>query len=417
MNKFTFTSESVSEGHPDKVCDALSDAILDEYLSQDSNSRVACETLATTGTVIVSGEVTSSGSIDVEKIVKETLNDIGYNDSEYGMDCNTVKIISMLDKQSPEIAQGVNEGDGLHEEQGAGDQGLMFGFACNETVELMPMPIHLSHRLVEKMTELRKSGKIPWLRPDSKSQVSVLYHDDKPVSINKVVIATQHDDMLNKFGSEKEEHDFVEKEIIEHVIKPVLDQSGLTYSDDFIVNGTGRFVFGGPEADTGLTGRKIIVDTYGGKGAHGGGAFSGKDPSKVDRSGAYAARHIAKNIVAAGICDEALVQISYAIGIAEPVAFYVNTYNTSKINFSDGDISEMLFSLFDLRPYSIEKLFDLRKPIYLETAAYGHMGRKPQKVKKTFVNSENKLAEFDLELFNWEKLDYVDKIKKLFKLA
>ena len=230
MNKFTFTSESVSEGHPDKVCDALSDAILDEYLSQDSNSRVACETLATTGTVIVSGEVTSSGTIDVEKIVKETLNDIGYNDSEYGMDSNTVKIISMLDKQSPEIAQGVNEGDGLHEEQGAGDQGLMFGFACNETVELMPMPIHLSHRLVEKMTELRKNGKIPWLRPDSKSQVSVLYHDDKPVSINKVVIATQHDDMLNKFESEKEEHDFVEKEIIEHVIKPVLDKSGLPYS-------------------------------------------------------------------------------------------------------------------------------------------------------------------------------------------
>ena len=390
MNKFTFTSESVSEGHPDKVCDALSDAILDEYLSQDSNSRVACETLATTGTVIVSGEVTSSGSIDVEKIVKETLNDIGYNDSEYGMDCNTVKIISMLDKQSPEIAQGVNEGDGLHEEQGAGDQGLMFGFACNETVELMPMPIHLSHRLVERMTELRKSGKIPWLRPDSKSQVSVLYHDDKPVSINKVVIATQHDDMLNKFGSEKEEHDFVEKEIIEHVIKPVLDQSSLPYTDDFIVNGTGRFVFGGPEADTGLTGRKIIVDTYGGYAPHGGGAFSGKDPSKVDRSAAYMARYIAKNIVAAELAQKCEVQFSYSIGVADPTSFYVKSFGTSE--YSDEDLTELAQDIFPLKPAGIINHLQLKYPRYRQTAAYGHFGR------------ENKS-------FTWEQTDMVEALQ------
>ena len=390
MNKFTFTSESVSEGHPDKVCDALSDAILDEYLSQDSKSRVACETLATTGTVIVSGEVTSSGSIDVEKIVKETLNDIGYNDSEYGMDCNTVKIISMLDKQSPEIAQGVNEGDGLHEEQGAGDQGLMFGFACNETVELMPMPIHLSHRLVERMTELRKSGKIPWLRPDSKSQVSVLYHDDKPVSINKVVIATQHDDMLNKFGSEKEEHDFVEKEIIEHVIKPVLDQSSLPYTDDFIVNGTGRFVFGGPEADTGLTGRKIIVDTYGGYAPHGGGAFSGKDPSKVDRSAAYMARYIAKNIVAAELAQKCEVQFSYSIGVADPTSFYVKSFGTSE--YSDEDLTELAQDIFPLKPAGIINHLKLKYPRYRQTAAYGHFGR------------ENKS-------FTWEQTDMVEALQ------
>ena len=390
MNKFTFTSESVSEGHPDKVCDALSDAILDEYLSQDSNSRVACETLATTGTVIVSGEVTSSGTIDVEKIVKETLNDIGYNDSEYGMDSNTVKIISMLDKQSPEIAQGVNEGDGLHEEQGAGDQGLMFGFACNETVELMPMPIHLSHRLVEKMTELRKNGKIPWLRPDSKSQVSVLYHDDKPVSINKVVIATQHDDMLNKFESEKEEHDFVEKEIIEHVIKPVLDESGLPYSDDFIVNGTGRFVFGGPEADTGLTGRKIIVDTYGGYAPHGGGAFSGKDPSKVDRSAAYMARYIAKNIVAAELAQKCEVQFSYSIGVADPTSFYVKSFGTSE--YSDEDLTELAQDIFPLKPAGIINHLQLKYPRYRQTAAYGHFGR------------ENKS-------FTWEQTDMVEALQ------
>ena len=391
MNKYTFTSESVSEGHPDKVCDALSDAILDEYLSQDPTSRVACETMATTGTVFVSGEVTSSGSIDVEKIVKTTLNEIGYNDPAFGMDCNTVKIISMLDKQSPEIAQGVNEGDGLHEEQGAGDQGLMFGFACNETDELMPLPIHLSHRLVEKMTELRKSGVVPWLRPDSKSQVSVLYHDDLPVSISKVVIATQHDDMLSKFSNEKEEHSFVEKEIIDRVIKPILDTCGLPYSEDFIVNGTGRFVFGGPEADTGLTGRKIIVDTYGGYAPHGGGAFSGKDPSKVDRSAAYMARYIAKNIVAAELANKCEVQFSYSIGVAEPTSFYVKSFGTSK--HSDENLTKLAQSVFPLKPAGIINHLQLKYPRYRQTAAYGHFGR------------EN-------DLFTWEQTDMVEALQK-----
>ena len=391
MNKYTFTSESVSEGHPDKVCDALSDAILDEYLYQDPTSRVACETMATTGTVFVSGEVTSSGSIDVEKIVKTTLNEIGYNDPAFGMDCNTVKIISMLDKQSPEIAQGVNEGDGLHEEQGAGDQGLMFGFACNETDELMPLPIHLSHRLVEKMTELRKSGVVPWLRPDSKSQVSVLYHDDLPVSISKVVIATQHDDMLSKFSNEKEEHSFVEKEIIDKVIKPILDTCGLPYSEDFIVNGTGRFVFGGPEADTGLTGRKIIVDTYGGYAPHGGGAFSGKDPSKVDRSAAYMARYIAKNIVAAELANKCEVQFSYSIGVAEPTSFYVKSFGTSE--HSDENLTKLAQSVFPLKPAGIINHLQLKYPRYRQTAAYGHFGR------------EN-------NLFTWEQTDMVEVLQK-----
>ncbi len=391
MNKYTFTSESVSEGHPDKVCDALSDAILDEYLSQDPTSRVACETMATTGTVFVSGEVTSSGSIDIEKIVKKTLNEIGYNDPAFGMDCNTVKIISMLDKQSPEIAQGVNEGDGLHEEQGAGDQGLMFGFACNETDELMPLPIHLSHRLVEKMTELRKSGVVPWLRPDSKSQVSVLYHDDLPVSISKVVIATQHDDMLSKFSNEKEEHSFVEKEIIDKVIKPILDTCGLPYSEDFIVNGTGRFVFGGPEADTGLTGRKIIVDTYGGYAPHGGGAFSGKDPSKVDRSAAYMARYIAKNFVAAELANKCEVQFSYSIGVAEPTSFYVKSFGTSE--HSDENLTKLAQSVFPLKPAGIINHLQLKYPRYRQTAAYGHFGR------------EN-------NLFTWEQTDMVEALQK-----
>ena len=390
MNKYTFTSESVSEGHPDKVCDAISDAILDEYLNQDANSRVACETLATTGTVFVSGEVTSTGLVDVEKIVKRTLDDIGYNDPAYGMDEKTVKVISMLDKQSPEIAQGVNEGSGLHEEQGAGDQGLMFGFACNDTKELMPLPIHLSHRLVERMTKLRKSGEMSWLRPDSKSQVSVVYENDKPVSVEKVVIATQHDDMLDKFESEAEEHKFVEKEIINHVIRPVLDESGFSYSDDFIVNGTGRFVFGGPEADTGLTGRKIIVDTYGGYAPHGGGAFSGKDPSKVDRSAAYMARYIAKNIVAAQLADKCEVQFSYSIGVAEPTSFYLKTFDTGVM--SDDKLTEITQSIFPLKPAGIIEHLKLKHPRYRQTAAYGHFGREGA-------------------LFTWEQTDMVDKLK------
>ena len=390
MSKFVFTSESVSEGHPDKVCDAISDAILDNLLSQDPQSRVACETLATTGTVVVSGEVTSQGFVDVERVVKETLVEIGYTDKAYGMDAETVKVISMLDKQSPEIAQGVDEGAGLHEEQGAGDQGLMFGFACNETNELMPLPIHLSHRLVERMTDLRKDGSIPWLRPDSKSQVSVAYENGNPVSITKVVIATQHNDMLDQFENESAEHDFVESEMIEKIIKPVLDECGLPYEEDFIVNGTGRFVFGGPEADTGLTGRKIIVDTYGGYAPHGGGAFSGKDPSKVDRSAAYMARYIAKNIVAAGLADKCEVQLSYSIGVAEPTSFYVKSLGTSDL--SDAELTEAAKAVFPVRPGGIIAHLKLKHPRYRQTAANGHFGR------------EN-------ELFTWEKTDMVDALK------
>ena len=392
MSKFIFTSESVSEGHPDKVCDAISDAILDSFLDQDPESHVACETLVTTGTVIVSGEIRSNATVDVEKVVRETLGEIGYTDKAYGMDNKNVKILLMLDEQSPEIAQGVDEGSGLHNEQGAGDQGLMFGFACNETKELMPIPIHLAHRLVERMTALRKEGTISWLRPDSKSQVSVAYENGKPSSITKVVIATQHEDMLNKFESEKAEHDFVESEIIEKVIIPILNESGLPYETDFIVNGTGRFVFGGPEADTGLTGRKIIVDTYGGYAPHGGGAFSGKDPSKVDRSAAYMARYIAKNIVAANIADKCEVQLSYSIGVAEPTSFYVKSFNTSDL--SDEELTEVAKKVFPVRPGGIINHLKLKFPRYKKTAANGHFGRED-------------------ELFTWEKTDMVEKLKSM----
>ena len=415
---YLFTSESVSEGHPDKIADQISDAILDNFLAFDPNSKVACETLVTTGQVILSGEVKSRTYIDVQKVAREVIKKIGYTKSEYKFDFKSCGILSMIHEQSDDINRGVVKKN--NEEQGAGDQGIMFGYATNETNNYMPLALDISNKILQELALLRKENdEIKYLRPDSKSQVTIEYSDDnKPLKIKTIVISTQHDD----FDSEDKMLNKIKSDIINILIPRLLNKNPdlknlFNYNVEYFINPTGKFVIGGPHGDTGLTGRKIIVDTYGGKGAHGGGAFSGKDPSKVDRSGAYAARHIAKNIVAAGICDEALVQISYAIGIAEPVAFYVNTYNTSKINFSDGDISEMLFSLFDLRPYSIEKLFDLRKPIYLETAAYGHMGREPQKVKKTFVNSENKSVEFDLELFNWEKLDYVDKIKKLFKLA
>ena len=415
---YLFTSESVSEGHPDKIADQISDAILDNFLAFDPNSKVACETLVTTGQVILSGEVKSRTYIDVQKVAREVIKKIGYTKSEYKFDFKSCGILSMIHEQSDDINRGVVKKN--NKEQGAGDQGIMFGYATNETNNYMPLALDISNKILQELALLRKENdEIKYLRPDSKSQVTIEYSDDnKPLKIKTIVISTQHDD----FDSEDKMLNKIKSDIISILIPRLLNKNPdlkNLFNDnvEYLINPTGKFVIGGPHGDTGLTGRKIIVDTYGGKGAHGGGAFSGKDPSKVDRSGAYAARHIAKNIVAAGICDEALVQISYAIGIAEPVAFYVNTYNTSKINFSDGDISEMLFSLFDLRPYSIEKLFDLRKPIYLETAAYGHMGREPQKVKKTFVNSENKFVEFDLELFNWEKLDYVDKIKKLFKLA
>ena len=385
MSKFLFTSESVTEGHPDKACDAISDAILDEILSKDNDAHVACETLATKGLVVVSGEIRTTASIDVERVVKNTIREIGYHKGNSGVDPDEVEVLSKLHEQSPEIAQGVDSSD--VSSQGAGDQGLMFGFACKETKELMPLPIQIAQRLTEKLTELRKNGTLPWLRPDGKSQVSVDYKNEKPTTIKKTVIATQHDDMLNKYGTEEKELEFVKNEIVEHVIEPVLNIYGFDYDKDFIVNGTGRFVYGGPEADTGLTGRKIIVDTYGGYAPHGGGAFSGKDPSKVDRSATYMARYIAKNIVAADLADKCEVQLSYGIGVAEPTSFYVKTSGTGKRD--DEILTKLARDVFPIRPGEIVAHLDLKKPRYRNTAAYGHFGR-------------------ELEEFTWEKTDMVD---------
>ena len=385
MSKFLFTSESVSEGHPDKACDAISDAILDDILSKDNNAHVACETLATKGLVVVSGEIRTTARLDVDKVVKDTIKEIGYHKKNSGVDPNDVEVLSKLHEQSPEIAQGVDSSN--ISDQGAGDQGLMFGFACNETKELMPLPIQIAHRLTEKLTQLRKNGTLPWLRPDGKSQVSVDYENGKPISIEKTVIATQHDDMLEQFGSEKKELEFVKNEVVKHVIKPVLDHYGYDYKKDFIVNGTGRFVYGGPEADTGLTGRKIIVDTYGGYARHGGGAFSGKDPSKVDRSATYMARYIAKNIVAAEIAEKCEVQLSYGIGVAEPTSFYVKSFGTGKKD--DESLTKLARQVFPIRPGEIVAHLDLKKPRYAKTAAYGHFGR-------------------ELEEFTWEKTDMVE---------
>ena len=385
---FTFTSESVTEGHPDKVCDAISDAIVDSLLLKDKESHIACETLATKNLVVVSGEVRSKATINVEKVVRKTLEEIGYTDANRGMDNKLVDIMIKIQEQSTEIAQGVDQSD--DHEQGAGDQGLMFGYACKETPELMPMPIYLAHRLTERLALLRKDGTLPWLGPDGKSQVSVDYINGMPTSISKIVIATQHDDMIDKFGTEELEHKFVEEEVIEKIIKPVLEKTGLENSGSFIVNGTGRFVFGGPDADTGLTGRKIIVDTYGGYAPHGGGAFSGKDPSKVDRSAAYMARYIAKNIVAADLADNCEVQFSYSIGVAEPTSFYVKSFNTGK--FSDEELTDLAKNVFPLKPGDIISHLKLKQPRYRQTASYGHFGR------------EN-------DLFTWEKLDMVEKLK------
>ena len=387
MSKFLFTSESVTEGHPDKACDAFSDAILDDILSKDSEAHVACESLATKGLVVISGEIRTTGSIDVENVVKRTIEEIGYHKGNSGVDPEDVKVMSMLHEQSTEIAQGVDAED--ISEQGAGDQGLMFGFACKETPELMPLPIQISQRLTERLSILRKDGTMPWVRPDGKSQVSVTYENGAPVSVEKTVIATQHDDMLDKYGTEKKELEFVKSEVIHHVIKPVLDAYGYPYNEDFIVNGTGRFVYGGPEADTGLTGRKIIVDTYGGYAPHGGGAFSGKDPSKVDRSATYMARYIAKNIVAADLADRCEVQLSYSIGVAEPTSFYVKTEGTGSLD--DETLTNMARDVFPIRPGEIVAHLDLKKPRYRQTAAYGHFGR-------------------ELEQFTWEKTDMVDSL-------
>ena len=387
MGKFFFTSESVTEGHPDKACDAFSDAILDDILSQDNDAHVACESLATKGLVVISGEIRTDANINVEKIVKDTIKEIGYHRENSGVDPDEVEVMSKLHKQSPEIAQGVDSEDMAN--QGAGDQGLMFGYACKETPELMPLPIQISHRLTERLTQLRKEGSMPWLRPDGKSQVSVEYDNGDPVGIDKTVIATQHDDMLEKFGSEENELNFVKNEVINEVIKPILDSYGYPYNDNFIVNGTGRFVYGGPEADTGLTGRKIIVDTYGGYAPHGGGAFSGKDPSKVDRSATYMARYIAKNIVASELAERCEVQLSYGIGVAEPTSFYIKTNGSGKKD--DEFLTKLARDVFPLRPGEIVAHLDLKKPRYSKTAAYGHFGR-------------------ELDEFTWEKTDMVDNL-------
>ena len=378
MENYLFSSESVTEGHPDKVCDQISDAILDELLKQDPNSRVACETMITTGWVIVSAEITTKASINYDSIIRKTLDEIGYTESDLGaieMQKGGEKklwVSTLIKEQSPHIAQGVDSDE--NHEQGAGDQGLMFGYACNETPELMPLPITLSHRLAERLALVRKNGALDWLKPDGKSQVTIEYdHNDNPIKVKKVVIATQHDDLLNQFKTEENEHEFIKNNIIEHVIHPVLREYDIEFDDNFLVNGTGRFVEGGPIADVGLTGRKIIVDTYGGYAKHGGGAFSGKDPSKVDRSAAYMTRYIAKNIVAAKIADRCEVQVAYCIGVAQPMSVNVNTFNTGKI--SDSELVDIVNKVFDLRPEKIIEHLDLKKPIYRKIAAYGHFGR------------------------------------------
>jgi len=411
---YLFTSESVSEGHPDKVADQISDAIIDNFLAFDKNSKVACETLVTTGQVILAGEVKSNVYLNIQSIAREVIKEIGYNKSEYLFDGNSCGILSYIHEQSPDINQGVDKDN--PEEQGAGDQGIMFGYACNETEDYIPLTLDLSHKLLIELAELRKENKeIKYLRPDSKSQVTIEYSDDNVAQkIKTIVLSTQHDD----FDKEEIMLSRIKADVLTILIPRLINKypNYKKYFNDGIeyhINPTGKFVIGGPHGDTGLTGRKIIVDTYGGKGAHGGGAFSGKDPSKVDRSAAYAARHIAKNLVAAGVSSECLVQISYAIGVSKPMAVYVNTYGTLKVDFTDNEISKIVSNLFDLRPYFIEQRLKLRSPIYRETSAYGHMGRKSEIVNKKFVSSSGELKEFQVELFTWEKLDYVNKIKEL----
>ena len=413
---YLFTSESVSEGHPDKVADQISDALIDNFLAFDSSSKVACETLVTTGQVVLAGEVKSKAYLDVQKIAREVINKIGYTKSEYMFDGNSCGVFSAIHEQSPDINQGVERSN--EEDQGAGDQGMMFGYATNETESYMPLPLEISHLLLKELAALRKEGKeMTYLRPDSKSQVTIEYDDqNNPIKIDAIVVSTQHDD----FDSEANMLKKIKEDVINILVPRVKNllpsniQNLFNENINYHVNPTGIFVIGGPHGDTGLTGRKIIVDTYGGKGAHGGGAFSGKDPSKVDRSAAYATRHIAKNLVAAGIVDEVLVQVAYAIGVAEPVGLYVNTYGTSKVNLNDGQIAEKLNEIFDMRPYAIEQRFNLRSPIYSETAAYGHMGRNPEKIKKEFTAADGSKINVEVELFPWEKLDYVEKIKSSF---
>lgn len=421
---YLFTSESVSEGHPDKVSDQISDALIDNFLAFDPQSKVACETLVTTGQVVLAGEVKSNTHLDVQKIARDVINKIGYTKSEYMFDGNSCGVFSAIHEQSSDINQGVERSN--PEDQGAGDQGMMFGYATNETDNYMPLALELSHLILKELAKLRRENlDITYLRPDAKSQVTIEYSEDNiPVRIDTIVISTQHDDFVK--GEKKQADDTmlakIKSDLIEILIPRVITQlpakvqalfnDKITYH----INPTGTFVIGGPHGDTGLTGRKIIVDTYGGKGAHGGGAFSGKDPSKVDRSGAYATRHIAKNLVAAGLCDEVLVQVSYAIGVAKPTSIHVETYGTSKINKTDGEISKIVEAIFDMRPYFIEKRLKLRNPIYQETAAYGHMGRNSEIKTVKFTSPNGDIIEKEVETFTWEKLDYVEKVKKAFNL-
>jgi S-adenosylmethionine synthetase len=425
---YLFTSESVSEGHPDKVSDQISDAIIDNFLAFDPDSKVACETLVTTGLVVLAGEVKTKTYLDLQAIARDVISKIGYNKSEYMFEANSCGIISAIHEQSADINQGV-ERDKL-EDQGAGDQGMMFGYACSETDNYMPLPLELAHTILRELAAIRKEGKqMKYLRPDSKSQVTIEYSEDhQPIRIDSIVVSTQHDEFELPKGDSKKARLTAEKamqEVIANDIKKILiprikklfpTRVQKLFNDKitYHINPTGKFVIGGPHGDSGLTGRKIIVDTYGGKGAHGGGAFSGKDPSKVDRSAAYATRHIAKNLVAAGVCDEILVQVSYAIGVAKPMGIYVNTYGTAKVKMSDSKIASIIEKIFDMRPYEIEKRLKLRTPIYLETAAYGHMGRNSEKKTLTFTSPDGKVVKKNVETFTWEKLDYVAAVKKAF---
>ena len=427
---YFFTSESVSEGHPDKVADQISDALLDNFLAQDKDSKVACETLVTTGLTVLSGEVKTKAYVDVQKIARQVIHKIGYNKSEYQFDADSCGVISAIHEQSADINQGVEANKGLHAEQGAGDQGMMFGYATDETDNYMPLALDLSHRILIELADIRREGKeMTYLRPDSKSQVTIEYSDDnQPIRIEAIVVSSQHDEFVlaeNDSESAKAAAETAMQQQIENDVKTILiarvlaqleeRQQVLFGTEKYHVNPTGKFVIGGPHGDTGLTGRKIIVDTYGGKGAHGGGAFSGKDPSKVDRSAAYATRHIAKNLVAAGLCKQVLVQVSYAIGVAKPMGIFVDTYGTAKVDLTDGDIAKKVEDIFDMRPAAIIERLKLKTPIYQETAAYGHMGRTPQ--TKTFsFNVEGQTKEMTLETFTWEKLDYVDKVKATFGL-
>ncbi|MDH4057133.1 MAG: methionine adenosyltransferase [Cyclobacteriaceae bacterium] len=415
---YLFTSESVSEGHPDKVADQISDALIDYFLAYDPESKVACETLVTTGQVVLAGEVKSEAYLDVQDIAREVIRKIGYTKSEYMFEANSCGILSAIHEQSADINRGVERTK--KEDQGAGDQGMMFGYATRETDNYMPLPLDIANLLLRELAAIRREGKqMTYLRPDSKSQVTIEYNDDnQPIRVDAIVVSTQHDEFDKEAAMLKKIKQDVVNILVPRVMKKLPKRIQRLFNDKikYFVNPTGKFVIGGPHGDTGLTGRKIIVDTYGGKGAHGGGAFSGKDPSKVDRSGAYATRHIAKNLVAAGVCDEVLVQVAYAIGVAKPVGFYVNTYGTAKVKMKDGDIAKHIEKIFDMRPYFIEKRFNLRSPIYSETAAYGHMGRESRIVEKIFNKGKRDEKRVKVELFPWEKLDFVDQVKKAFRL-